>query len=70
MTALFATLLGLGLALLVLAAIWALRTRHERRLWHRTRHNTEKVAIVLELEEHVRELESLDLRADDAVDVR
>jgi hypothetical protein len=70
MTALFASLLGLGLVLLVVAAVWAVRTRHERRLWRQTRHDTAKVAIVLELEEHVRELESLDLRADDAVDVR
>jgi hypothetical protein len=61
MTALFATLLGIGLALLVFSAVWAWRTRHERRLWRATRHNTAKAAIVLELEDKVRELETLTL---------
>ena len=75
MTALFATLLGVGLALLVFAAVWAWRTRHERRLWRATRHDTAKAAIVLELEDKVRELESLSLEdasadATEVVDVR
>jgi hypothetical protein len=79
MTALFATLLGIGLALLVLAPVWAWRTRHERRLWRATRHDTAKAAIVLELEDKVRELESLSLaerpdpdeaRSDRTIDVR
>jgi hypothetical protein len=61
MTALFAMLLGIGCALLVFSAVWAWRTRHERRLWRATRHNTAKAAIVLELEDKVRELETLAL---------
>jgi hypothetical protein len=74
MTALFATLLVLGLALLVFSALWAWRTRHERRLWRATRHDTAKAAIVLELEDKVRELETLSLEerppSSPAVDVR
>ena len=64
MTALFATLLGIGLALLVFSAVWAWQTRHVRRLWRATRHDTAKAAIVLELEDKVREFESLTLLED------
>ena len=45
--------------LCAVAAVWAWRTRHQRRVWRNTRHDTAKAAIVLELEEKVRELEQL-----------
>ena len=74
MTALFAMLLGIGCALLVCSAVWAWRTRHERRLWRATRHDTAKAAIVLELEDKVRELETLTLEepvpSTEVVDIR
>jgi len=73
MTAFFATLLGVGLGLLVFAAVWWWRTRHERRLWRATRHDTAKAAIVLELEDKVRELEILTLEeplSSEAVHIR
>jgi hypothetical protein len=55
--ALYATMQGVGLALCVLAAVWTWRTRHQRLIWRSTRHDTARAAIVLELEEKVRELE-------------
>ncbi len=74
MTAFFAISLVLGLALLVFSAVWAWRTRHERRLWRATRHDTAKAAIVLELEDKVREFESLTLEehtvSNEVVDIR
>ncbi len=48
---------AVGAVLCVIGAVWALRTRHARRVWRRTQHNASTVAIVLELEEKVRELE-------------
>jgi len=56
----------LGGALCVVAAVWAWRTRHQRRVWRNTRHDTAKAAIVLELEEKVRELERLSTPSPDA----
>jgi hypothetical protein len=56
-TAFYAALVGIGFALLAAALIWAWRARHARRLWHAS-HHAETVAIVLELEEHVRDLEA------------
>jgi len=58
-TALFATLFVIGCLLLASAVVWAWRTRHAREVWRRARHDTSKVAIVLELEEKVRELDEL-----------
>jgi hypothetical protein len=58
-TALFATLFGLGCLLCGVASGWAWRTRHARQVWRRARHDTSTVAIVLELEEKVRELDEL-----------
>ena len=58
MTGLYATLIGVGCALLLLAAVWWLRSRHTRKLWRSTSHDANRVAIVLELEEKVRELEA------------
>jgi len=55
-TAVYAAILAVGVIAGVIAFGWARRTRHERRLWHNM-HNTDTVAIVLELEECVRELE-------------
>jgi len=52
-------LLTVGVALLAAAVVWARRTRHERRVWRRSRHNTSTAAIVLELEERVHEIERL-----------
>ena len=56
MTAFFASLIVLGVACCVAAAVWARRTRHARKLWRSSR-RTDAVAIVLELEDCVRELE-------------
>jgi hypothetical protein len=57
MTAVFAVLLGAGAVLCVAAIAWAVRTRHARQLWRRTNHDLPKVALVLELEERVQEME-------------
>ena len=57
MTVLFTTMQAVGAVLCVIGAVWALRTRHARRVWRNTQHNASTVAIVLELEEKVRELE-------------
>ncbi len=57
MTELFAALVGLGVLMCIGAAVWSLRTRHERKLWRTTRHDTSTVAIVLELEDRVHELD-------------
>lgn len=46
-----------GAVLCLVAVVWALRTRHQRRVWRVARHDTSTAAIVLELEEKVRELE-------------
>ncbi len=60
MIVLFATCVLLGVALLAAATVWATRTRHERRLWSTTHHDTSKVAIVLELEERIIDLTVLE----------
>lgn len=60
MIVLYATCIVVGVALLATAGIWAARTRHERRLWETTHHDTSKVAIVLELEERVIDLTALE----------
>jgi hypothetical protein len=39
MTVLYATLIGLGLVMCIGAAVWSLRTRHQRELWRTTRHD-------------------------------
>ena len=71
MIAFFAALEILGLLLCVLAVVWAWRSRHARVLWSRTRHDTERVAIVLELEEKVRELElELEQAPAQTIDIR
>jgi len=54
---LYAVMQGVGLVLCVVAAVWSWRTRHQRVVWRSTRHDTARAAIVLELEEKVRELE-------------
>jgi hypothetical protein len=56
MTAVYAAMLGVGIIAAVVAVVWARLTRHERRIFHNT-NRTDQVAIVLELEECVRELE-------------
>ena len=64
---LYAVMQGLGLAFCVVGAVWAWRTRHQRLLWRKTRHDTARVAIVLELEEKVRALEE---HSAETIDVR
>jgi hypothetical protein len=46
-----------GALLVSLAAIWYLRTARERGLWTRAGHDTGKLAIVLELEDRVRDVD-------------
>jgi hypothetical protein len=65
--ALYAVMQGVGLVLCILAAVWSWRTRHQRRVWRSTRHDTARAAIVLELEEKVRELEE---QSTETIDVR
>jgi hypothetical protein len=60
MIVLFATCVLIGVALLMAAGVWGVRTRHERRLWRTTHQNASKVAIVLELEERVIDLTALE----------
>jgi hypothetical protein len=55
--ALYVGVTAFGCLLCVVAAAWSLRTRHARKLWRHARHDTTTVAIVLELEEHVHELD-------------
>ncbi len=57
MTPLFAALQGGGVALLAIALVWTWCSRRERRIWRRTGRTASTVAMVLELEEQVRELE-------------
>ena len=57
MTVLYAGLVGLGLAMCIAALVWSVRTRHERKLWRSTRRDSSTVALVLELEDRVHELE-------------
>ncbi|HTL87276.1 MAG TPA: hypothetical protein VL856_18990 [Acidimicrobiia bacterium] len=57
MTVVFAVLLGAGAVLCAAAIAWAVRTRHARQLWRRTHHDLPKVALVLELEERLHEIE-------------
>jgi hypothetical protein len=57
MTVVFALLLGAGAVLCVAAIAWAVRTRHARQLWRRTHHDLPKVALVLELEERIQQME-------------
>jgi hypothetical protein len=61
MTVLFTACILAGWALCIGALVWAIRTRHERKVWRSLRHDTTKTAIVLELEERVLELDELDL---------
>jgi hypothetical protein len=65
--AVYAVMQGVGLVLCIVAAVWSWRTRHQRRVWRRTRHDTARAAIVLELEEKVRELEE---HSAETIDVR
>ena len=67
MIALYAVMQGVGLLLCIVAAVWSWRTRHQRRVWRSTRHDTTRAAIVLELEEKVRELEE---HSAETIDVR
>jgi hypothetical protein len=55
-TAVYAGILGVGIAAAVVAVIWAVRTRRARQIFRKT-YRTDQVAIVLELEECVHELE-------------
>jgi hypothetical protein len=55
--ALYIGLIGFGGLVCIASATWSLRTRHERKLWRNARHDTAAVALVLELEERVHELD-------------
>ena len=66
-TALYVAAIVIGVGLCVVSVVWTVRTRHERHVWRRTRHDTSTAAIVLELEERVREVEQ---HARPPVDVR
>jgi len=57
-TGLYMIFVGVGAALIVVAVVWSFRTRRTRKLWRSTRHDASRAAIVLELEEKVRELEA------------
>jgi hypothetical protein len=58
MTALYAASVAAGGVLCAVALVWAARTRHVRKVWRAARHQAGKVAIVLELEECVRQVEA------------
>ena len=58
MMVVYVALVGLGCVSCATATVWSIRTRHERKVWRSTRHDTEVVAIVLELEERVHELDA------------
>jgi hypothetical protein len=49
----FAVLVVAGIGVCFFARVWARRTRLERTIWRATDRNTEKVAVVLELDELV-----------------
>jgi hypothetical protein len=51
-------LVASGGILIGVGVVWLLRTRRVRALWRRTGRDLEKLAIMLELEERVREIES------------
>ena len=48
-----------GFALCGIAVLWAWLCRHQLRIWRNTGHSAGRVAIVLELEDSVTELERL-----------
>jgi len=60
MGVLYTALLVAGCALFLVAFGWTRRTRRVRKLWRSTHHKTSRVAIVLELEDVVHELELSD----------
>jgi hypothetical protein len=47
-----------GCIVAVIGIVWFFRTRRLRSLWRRAHHDVTRVAVLLELEERVRELES------------
>jgi hypothetical protein len=53
-----AALVASGGILIAVGVVWLLRTRRVRALWRRTGRDIDKLAIMLELEERVREVES------------
>jgi hypothetical protein len=56
-SALYVSMQIVGSVLCLVAFVWAVRTRHQRHVWRDARHDTSTAAIVLGLEEKVRELE-------------
>lgn len=54
----FVALLAVGCLVTLIGVVWFLRTKHLRSMWKRANHDVTKVAIMLELEDRVRELES------------
>jgi hypothetical protein len=53
----YVAMLAAGCVVVLIGIIWFLRTKHLRALWHRADHDVAKVAMMLELEDRVRELE-------------
>ena len=51
-------MLAAGCLLALIGIVWFLRTKHLRALWRRAHHDVAKVAMMLELEDHVRALEA------------
>ena len=60
MAVLFMSCVVLVWALCIGAAVWAVRTRHARKVWRTMHRDTSQTAIVLELEERVLELEAME----------
>ena len=54
----FIAILVGGAVLYVIGLVWFFRTKHLRAMWRRAHHDITKVAVMLELEERVRELEA------------
>ena len=54
----FIAMLVGGAVLCVIGLVWFFRTKHLRAMWRRADHDITKVAVMLELEERVRELEA------------
>jgi hypothetical protein len=57
MMVLWMACLALGVALLAAATTWARRTGHERRVWRTAGHETSKLAIMLEIEDCLKQLD-------------
>lgn len=57
-TALFIAMIVVGVAYCAVAVVWARQARPVHRAWRAARRDVHRTAVVLELAERVRELES------------